>query len=176
MINFAKSLAQYRGLPVSVKLLFLPLVLFLSLWTAGAIGFIVFANHNLELMARKETAEMALWVQQDLQQKQKTLSLKRRWISEERRVMEAVSRRDRTLLLQTLLPTQAALDLDLIRIIDTQGQALVSLQQGGLEGVALPNSPPPSLTQIQGGFLFPENNIWATEEDNQPSVWNQCLV
>ena len=28
----------------------------------------------------------------------------------------------------------------------------------------------------QGGFLFPENNIWATEEDNQPSVWNQCLV
>ena len=35
---------------------------------------------------------------------------------------------------------------------------------------------PGSLGMAQGGFLFPENNIWATEEDNQPSVWNQCLV
>ena len=46
------------------------------------------------------------------------------------------------------------------------GSAIYS-KNSGTPGVVYPR---------QGGFLFPENNIWATEEDNQPSVWNQCLV
>ena len=140
MIIFTKYLTKftkYKGLPVSVKLLFLPLLLFLSLWTTGTLGFIIFANNNLELMARKETAELALLLQQDLQQKQKLLSLKTHWISEKRSVIEAVSNGDRALLRRTLLPTQAALELDLIRIIDTHGKSLVSLQKRALEGIVL---------------------------------------
>ncbi len=138
MINLAENLAKYKGLPVSVKLLFLPLALFLSLWATGAVGFIIFANNNLEQMARKETAEMALWAQQNFQQTQKTLSLQTRWISKETEVIEAISRDDRTLLSRTLLLYQNKLDLDLIRIKDTQGTSLVSLQKGVL-GVAQPD-------------------------------------
>ncbi|MBE9177682.1 HAMP domain-containing protein [Oculatella sp. LEGE 06141] len=125
--------SQYKRLPVSVKLLSPLLILFLSLWTSGTVGVGYFTRNNLERTAHKEAGDLAILLQQDLQQKQEVLSLKARWISEDRSVVEAVLADDRALFLRTLLPIQAALGLDLIRLVDTNGRSLVSLQQGALE-------------------------------------------
>jgi two-component system, NtrC family, sensor kinase len=131
--------AKYVKLPVSVKLLTPILIVFLSLWTAGTLGFGYFSKITLEQAARKETENLSILLQQDLQQKQKLISLKNRWISEERSVIEAVLTGDtygskqRALLLRTILPNQAALELDLVKIVDTNGKSMVSLQQRSLD-------------------------------------------
>jgi signal transduction histidine kinase len=128
-------LARYTRLSVSAKLLVSPLIVFLSLWTAGTLGVGYFARNNLEKTARKETADLTILLQQDLYQKQKLLSLEARWMSEEQSVLKAVAGGDRAILLRTLLPTQAALELDLVKIVDTNGQSLLSSQRSALEPV-----------------------------------------
>ena len=113
---------RYTKLPVAVKLLSPPLILFLGLWTAGVVGFSIFANNNIEQATRKETEDLALFLQQDLQQKQTWLNQVTRWISEDPTLVAAVSAGDRDLLRSTLSPIQTALELDLIRIVDAKGQ------------------------------------------------------
>ncbi len=123
---------RYVRLPISVKLLSPLLVAFLSLWTVGTLGFGYFARKNLEQTAQKEIEDRATLLQQDLKQRQELLYLKARWVSEDRDVIKAVAAGDRPLLLRTMLPIQASLKLDLIRIVDTNGELLVSSQQGAL--------------------------------------------
>lgn len=151
---------KYNQFPVAVKLLSLPLIVFLSLWAAGAIGFGYFARNYLAQTAYKETGDLAVLLQQDLQQKQKLLSLKARWVSEEMNVVEAVSTGDRALLLRTLLPIQSALELDLLRIVDTNGQSLLSSQQRSLDGVqfqeAIVNATAQTGLEVSG-ILLPDN-------------------
>ncbi|AFZ02109.1 ATP-binding protein [Calothrix sp. PCC 6303] len=160
--------ARYKKLPVSVKLLFPPLIIFLSLWTAGTIGFGYFAKKNLEQTASKETEDLAILLQQDLQQKQKLLSLKARWISEEKNVIEALSTavnignsgENDPLLLRTLLPIQAALELDLLKIVDTKGQRLTFSKQGALNQAKLQDSTIKSAAKTGlelSGILIAEN-------------------
>lgn len=127
--------SRYIKLPVSAKLVAPPLILFLGLWTAGIFGFSHFANQNMEQAARQETADLALFLHQDLQEKQNLLRLKTRWISEDPKIIEAVAQGDRAALLTQLLQFHERLELDLIRIIDHEGQLLVSSQQQSLEQV-----------------------------------------
>ncbi|OLP18888.1 two-component sensor histidine kinase [Leptolyngbya sp. 'hensonii'] len=128
---------RYAKLPVSVKLLSPPLILFLTLWTAGTLGVGFFARSNLEQTARKETIDLAILVQQDLQQKQNLLRLKTRWVSEESNVIKAIAASDRPRLLRTLLPIQAALELDLIKVVNPTGQTVLLSQQRSLEQAKL---------------------------------------
>ena len=129
--------ARYTGLPVTVKLLSPPLLLFLSLWTAGTLGFGWFARNNLERAARKETVDLAILLQQDLQQKQALLRLKTRWLSESRPLVEAIEDGEQAHVRQAVLQSQAPLELDLLRIVDPQGQTLVSSQERALTTVRL---------------------------------------
>jgi two-component system NtrC family sensor kinase len=151
---------KYTKLPVSVKLLSLPLFIFLTLWAAGTIGFGYFTRNSLEQTAHKEITDLALLLQQDLRQKQQLLALKARWISEEKSVIEAVSVGDRALLLRTLLPIQASLELDLLRIINTNGQSLISSQQRSLNQVQVPDANINAIAQTGlevSGILVGEN-------------------
>jgi two-component system, NtrC family, sensor kinase len=124
--------SRYARLPVSVKLLSPLLLAFLSLWTAGTLGFGYFARNNLEQMARKEIVDLASLLRESLKQRQESLNLKARSVSEDNDVIRAVAAGDRPLLLRTVLPLQAALKLDLVRIVDTDSQLLVSSQLGAI--------------------------------------------
>lgn len=129
--------AKAKGLPVAIKLMGPPLILFLSLWTAGTLGFGFFAKHNLSQAARKETVDLASLLQQDLQRRQELLQLKANWISEELSVVEVIAQGDRAPILSILLPIQVSLDLDLLKVMDFQRQPLLYSQQGALDGVTL---------------------------------------
>ncbi len=124
--------SRYARLPVSVKLLSPLLLAFLSLWTAGTLGFGYFARNNLEQMARQEVADLASLLRESLKQRQESLNLKTRSVSEDQNVIRAVAAIDRALLLRTILPIQAGLKLDLVRIVNTDGQLLVSSQLGAI--------------------------------------------
>ena len=156
----SKYIARYRRLPVSNKLLPLPLILFLSLWAVGTLGFIIFSNHNLEFVAREDTEELAILVRQELQRKQKTLKSLTRWSSEKKTIIDAITDDDQALLHHTLSSAQKALEIDLIRIIDGQGESLVSLQQDSLEELVLPDdaiNTEVQTNQEQVGVLLSEN-------------------
>lgn len=124
--------SRYARLPVAVKLLSPLLLAFLSLWTAGTLGFGYFARNNLEQMARQEIVDLASLLRESLKQRQESLNLKARSVSDDRNVIRAVAADDRALLLRTILPIQAGLKLDLIRIVDANNQILVSSQLGAI--------------------------------------------
>ncbi|WP_333002959.1 sensor histidine kinase [Microcoleus sp. A2-C2] len=110
---------------------------FLSLWTVGTLGFGYFAKNNLEQMARKEMVDLASMLGESLKQRQESLRVKARSVSEDNDVIRAVIKGDRPLLLRTLLPIQAGFKLDLIRIVDADGQVLVSSQLGAIRQATL---------------------------------------
>ncbi|MEG4385605.1 ATP-binding protein [Microcoleus sp. N9_B2] len=88
-------------------------------------------------MARKEIVDLASMLRESLKQRQESLRLKARSVSEDNDVITAVIKGDRPLLLRTILPIQAGLKLDLIRIVDADGQVLVSSQLGAIRQATL---------------------------------------
>ena len=124
--------AQYQRPSVTSKLLSPLLLVFLSLWAAGSIGFGYFARTLLEQAAHQETEDLANLVRQDVQQKQNLVHLKTRWIGENKDVIQSILQKDRNALLQTILPSKATLGLDFVKIISPEGNVTISLQQGSL--------------------------------------------
>ena len=152
--------SKYARLPVSVKLLSPLLLAFLSLWTVGTLGFGYLARNNLEQMARKEVADLASMLRESLKQRQESLNLKTRSVSEDKNVMRAVVTGDRALLLRTILPIQAGLKLDLVRIIKADGQLLVSSQLGAIGPAKLQDASVNRATRTGlelSGILLAEN-------------------
>jgi signal transduction histidine kinase/DNA-binding NarL/FixJ family response regulator len=130
-------ITRYSRLPVAVKLLSPILATFLGLWTVGILGFGLVARNNLEQNAQKEAEDFAASLQLNLQLRQETLNLKARAISSHSDIVQAVATQDRALLQQILLPIQATFELDLVKIIDANGDSLLCLQQGELRTAKL---------------------------------------
>jgi two-component system, NtrC family, sensor kinase len=125
--------SRYRKLPSSVKLLTSLLASFLGLWTVGTISFAYFAQISLERSTNREIEDSASWLDKNLDQQQQVLSLHARSLSENPQVIAALEKKnDRNRLLQILLPQQAALKLDLVRLVSPQGVTLISSEQGAL--------------------------------------------
>ena len=133
--------AKYGQLPVAIKLLSPVLAAFLGLWTIGTVSFGYFATLYLTQTVQQELDDTALWIQRDLDQQKELLALNARSISDEKAVIEAIIAGDRSALLRAMLPIQAAFKLDLVRVMDAQGQdILFSSQQGKIGSAALQDS------------------------------------
>ncbi len=130
-------LNRYSRLSVAVKLLSPLLATFLGVWTVGIVGFGLIARNNLEQNAQKEAADFATSLQLNLQLRQEALNLKARAISTNSDIIRAATSQDRALLQQLLLPIQATFELDLVKIINPNGDSLLCLQQGELRAAKL---------------------------------------
>ncbi|MEG4589785.1 ATP-binding protein [Microcoleus sp. MOSTC5] len=111
-------------------------------------------------MARNEIVDLASMLRETLKQRQESLSVKARSVSEDNDVIRAVAEGDRALLLRTVLPIQAGLKLDLIRIVDTDGQVLVSSQLGAIRQAKLQDASVNRAARIGvelSGILLAEN-------------------
>ncbi len=160
MTILAKYLARYKTLPVAVKLLSPPLCIFLSLWTAGIVGFSLCTNHHLEMAGRKETQNFASLLEQDLQRKLKVLNLKAQWISQENKIIEAIAAGDQAQLRSVLLAPQATLELDLMSVVAPNGQPLVSSQRNALGAATFQHAtlrPNPQAEFASAGILLAKN-------------------
>jgi two-component system, NtrC family, sensor kinase len=130
-------LAKYGQLPVAIKLLSPVLIAFLGLWTIGTVSFGYFAKIQLDQTAQRELEDTASWIQRDLDQQRQLLKLNARSVSEDPALIEALTKGDRGMLLRAMLPIQAGLKLDLVRIISPQGDILLTSQQGPIGAAVL---------------------------------------
>jgi two-component system, NtrC family, sensor kinase len=117
----------FLGLPITVKILFPFISVLLGVWTIGSFSFF---KDYLAKDLKLETENLSVLVFQDLQHKQELLRSQAQWIADKNDLSNAIASGNQTLLLQTLLPIQAALKLELIKIITVDGKVLVDLRQG----------------------------------------------
>ncbi|WP_335034560.1 sensor histidine kinase [Nostoc sp.] len=104
------------------------------------LGLVVLGNwftDNLQQNVRQEIESFAERVDQDFQHKQQNLETKIELIANRDVLNQAVKQRDKSLLLQILLPLKAILKLDWIKVIDTQGNVLVDLRDNSLSQAQL---------------------------------------
>jgi two-component system, NtrC family, sensor kinase len=124
----------FLRLPITVKILFPFISVLLGIWTIGSFSFF---KDYLAKDLKLETENLSVLVLQDLEHKQELLRSQAQWIADKNGLSNAIASKNQTLLLQTLLPIQAALKLDLIKIITIDGKVLVDLRQGEISQAKL---------------------------------------
>jgi two-component system, NtrC family, sensor kinase len=124
----------FLRLPITVKILFPFISVLLGVWTIGSFSFF---KDYLAKDLKLETENLSVLVLQDLEHKQELLRSQAQWIADKNGLSNAIASKNQTLLLQTLLPIQAALKLDLIKIITIDGKVLVDLRQGEISQAKL---------------------------------------
>ncbi|MEL7244422.1 MAG: two-component sensor histidine kinase, partial [Cyanobacteria bacterium J06573_2] len=110
---------QYSKLPLKTKILLPLLLVFMSIWSLGTISFGFFFTHRLEEKLKAETKGVSSLVTDALEQEKQLLFLKARWVADSKEVSQLVAEKDKAALLRALLPLKESLELDLIKIIDT---------------------------------------------------------
>jgi two-component system, NtrC family, sensor kinase len=124
-----KFRTHYAQLSVTAKILVPWLGIFLGMWTVGTFGFGYFSTKRLEQNAIRATEELSSVVVEDFQQKKELQLLRSRWVADRSDVSAAVAAKDTSDLLKILLPIQASLDLDLIKLVDRQGSVLADIRR-----------------------------------------------
>ncbi len=124
----------FLGLPITVKILFPFISVLLGVWTIGSFSFF---KDYLAKDLKLETENLSVLVFQDFQHKQELLRSQAQWIADKNGLSNAIASGNQTLILQTLLPIQAALKLELIKIIRVDGKVLVDLRQGEISQAKL---------------------------------------
>jgi two-component system, NtrC family, sensor kinase len=155
----------YAKLSVTVKLLVPSLSVFLTLWTLGTFSFGYLTRQNLEQSASQETEEIATVVLRELQQRQQLLQSQSRWVADREEVVRAAASGDQALLVRRLLPIQASLKLDLIKIVNPAGQVVAALVQGDIRQAKLQDADALSAASI--GF---ETADVVVAEGNTPAT------
>ena len=130
----------YSKLPLKTKILVPLLLVFISIWTVGTISFGYFFTHRLEEKVKAETKGVASLVTDTLKREKELLFLKARWIADSKEVSQLVARKEKAGLLITLLPLKESLQLDFVKIIDTNGTLLAQVRQQEIISAQLGNA------------------------------------
>ncbi|MDY6902369.1 MAG: ATP-binding protein [Cyanobacteriota bacterium] len=131
---------QYSKLPLKTKILLPLLLVFMSIWTVGTISFGFFFTHRLSEKLKAETKGVSSLVTDTLKREKKLLFLKARWVADSKEVSQLVAEKDKAALLRALLPLKESLQLDFIKIIDTNGTLLARVRQQEIGSVQFNNA------------------------------------
>ncbi len=146
-----RPIAGLLKIPVAVKL-FLPLsvlfVIFLGLWTTGTyLFFRKFFEQNL----RRETKAFTSVLLSNIEQRQKLLESKAKWLADGNNLAPAIESNNRAILFKELLPIQMGLNLDLIQVV-ANDLVLVDLRQPILANIPLQNQ---RLKRLKLAYNYP---------------------
>ncbi|MEO1374612.1 MAG: ATP-binding protein [Cyanobacteria bacterium J06635_10] len=119
----------YSKLSLKTKILLPLLLVLMSIWTAGTISFGYFFSQYLERKLKAETKGVASLITDRLKREKELLFMKARWVADSKEVSQLVAKQDKAGLLRTLLPLKESLQLDLIKIINTNGEILLQVRQ-----------------------------------------------
>ena len=128
---------QYSQLPLKTKILLPLLLVFMSIWTVGTISLGYFFTYRSEEKLKAETEGVSSLVTDTLKREKKLLFLKARWVADAKEVSQLVAKKDKTALLRALLPLKESLQLDFIKIVDTNGKKLARVRQQEVISVQL---------------------------------------
>ncbi|MEM7716025.1 MAG: ATP-binding protein [Cyanobacteria bacterium P01_A01_bin.68] len=109
----------------------------MSIWTVGTISLGYFFTYRSEEKLKSETEGVSSLVTDTLKREKKLLFLKARWVADAKEVSQLVAKKDKTALLRALLPLKESLQLDFIKIVDTNGKKLARVRQQEVISVQL---------------------------------------
>ncbi|WP_427158439.1 ATP-binding protein [Aliinostoc sp. HNIBRCY26] len=127
----------FRRLSLSQKIVIPLLTICLSVFLCGLFVLGHWFAESLERNARQDIAVFSKRVEQDLQYEQEALETQIELITNRGMLTQALEKQDQILLMQILIPLKSVLKLDLIKVIDAQGQILIDLRSSSLYGSKL---------------------------------------
>ncbi|MBE9206636.1 HAMP domain-containing protein [Nostoc sp. LEGE 06077] len=119
-------------LNLSQKIVFSSLAVFLSIFILCLLIIGHWFTNSLEQKIRQEVANFAERVYKDFQHEQDDLETQVNLIAGRETILLAIEQQDKQRLLQDLLPIRTTLDLDWIKVVDTQGNTLLETKQARL--------------------------------------------
>ncbi|AKG22874.1 ATP-binding protein [Calothrix sp. 336/3] len=127
---------NYAKLPVAVKLLLPLMLIFFGISGVGIYSFFIGYVAN-RLVAETESTTNLL--SENFSHRHQLLELRGKWLANQNEVIEAIASANRTTLLQTLLPIQASMQLDMITVVDNQGLVIGDLRKGEISQIPINN-------------------------------------
>lgn len=155
---------RYSNLPLAGKILIPMLSIFLGIWTIGtfAVGYSTTQRQENEL--KTETENAASHIRREFELAHELLSFKAKSIADSPEISEAVANKDRQALLKILLPVQSSSGLDLVKVIDQEGNVLSEMRSSTINQISLQDSQ--IIRVAKTGLIFTDFMI--SEDSTKP--------
>lgn len=119
----------------------------LGLWILGTIGLGYLFTDRLEKSNAENLEKQTVDVLRKMEKEMQFLNLQARLLVQNEQIITSVEEKNNSVLLKSLLPLRFTLGLDLVKVVDYQGQELVNLGEDSLKQQILSNR------QIVGKYL-----------------------
>ncbi|NEQ41625.1 MAG: HAMP domain-containing histidine kinase [Okeania sp. SIO3I5] len=160
------QLNPYPNLPLREKIS-LPFVLvFLGIWISGTLSIGYFFTRYTEQKEVQQVKDVGSLILRELQQEIKEMHVDAKLLVEGTTVQKALLLKNRTAILQELLPLRTNLSLDLIQVVDKNGNQLADLRSSTLYKTKIANQT--AISQVINGVDF--SSIIATEKPVSSSI------
>lgn len=104
----------------------------LGLWILGTIGLGYLFTDRLEKSNAENLEKQTVDVLRKVQKEMQFLNLQARLLGQNEQIITSVEARNNSVLLKSLLPLRFTLELDLVKVVDRQGEPLVNLAESSL--------------------------------------------
>ncbi|MDY7009023.1 MAG: HAMP domain-containing protein [Cyanobacteriota bacterium] len=142
----------YSNLPLRQKISLPFLSVFLTIWFLGNFGIIYYFSHNIEQRQLKEVEGIAGLVMQEFQRQMNKLYLNSKLLVGGTTISQALEAENKTKILQRIIPLKASLSLDIVKVIDKNGNNIIDLRNQTLNQVKM--SDKVIISQIINGVAF----------------------
>lgn len=142
----------YAKLPLRRKISVPFISVFLGIWISGTVAVGYYFSRDLEAKQLQEVEAVASLVLREFQRESQKLRLNAKLLVEGTRVETAIIAEDRTALLQILLPLKTTLSLDLIKVVNREGQIPIDLRNQQLKELELEEKV--AISQVLNGVDF----------------------
>lgn len=120
--------AVYSQMSIRQKISLPFILMFLATWFLGASAFGYYFSRSLEQKKSNEIEALGERVFKDIERYQNQLKLYARLLAENPKIIDAIESDISANLLQNVLPFKTSLSLDLIKIVDIDGNKLIDLR------------------------------------------------
>lgn len=105
----------------------------LGLWILGTIGLGYLFTDRLEKSNAENLEKQTVDVLRKMEKEMQFLNLQARLLVQNEQIITSVEEKNNSVLLKSLLPLRFTLELDLVKVVDRQGNELVSLGEDSLK-------------------------------------------
>ncbi|MDJ0715624.1 MAG: ATP-binding protein [Prochloraceae cyanobacterium] len=154
---------MYRKFSLQQQIILPFLGVFIGLWSLGMLGIGYWLTHYLEREQREKTSEVASLMLREFQKEANVLRSNARLLADSPDLRLAVRRGNKAELLKNLLSIKSTLELDLVQVINKEGETLIDLRRDNLAKAQLTDKK--VRRQVLSGVYL--SSILSAEEQSQ---------
>ncbi|NEO53993.1 MAG: HAMP domain-containing protein [Okeania sp. SIO3B5] len=158
---------HYSNFPLKQKISLPFLSVFLTIWFIGNFGIIYYFSQDIEQRQLKEVEGIAGLVMQELERQMNKLYLNAKLLVGGTTMSKALETGNKTEILKKIIPLKASLSLDIVKVIDKNGNSIIDLRNPTLNQVKI--SDRVVISQIINGVAF-SSMITGKEFNNSRSI------